>query len=198
VALMDWRAILFLDGRVRDPGHMRAGVAAEFVSANDLLVAVQKLWDEGYRQLDAFTPHPIEGLEEILYLGRSRLNWLIFPLGMAGAAFAFWLQWYCNAWSYAINVGGRPPYEWVTNIPITFETGVLATSLIGFVALFWSIGLPNLTHPLFSVDGFDRASVDRFWLAIDEHDPQLDGERTAERLRELLAVRVTPFGEVQS
>lgn len=173
---------------------MRSGLCAEFLSANDLLIAIQELKRAGYRDLDAFTPHPIEGLEEVLALGRSRLNWFIFPLGMGGAIFAFWLQWYCNAYSYPLNVGGRPPFGWITDIPITFETGVLATSLCAFVGLFWIIGLPNLTHPLFKVDGFERASLDRFWLAIGEHDPELDKERTRETLLSLSAVRVAPFG----
>lgn len=185
---------LFMNGRSRDAGHMRAGLAAEFVSANDLLIAVQKLWEHGYRQLDAFTPHPVEGLEEALYLGRSRLNWIVFPLAMGGAIFAFWLQWYCNAWSYPIDVGGRPPFGWITDIPITFETGVLAASMTAFVAFFWTVGLPRLSHPLFEVDGFERASIDRFWLAIDADDPELEVPRTSLELRNLAAVRVSTFG----
>jgi hypothetical protein len=183
-------------GRVRDAGRMRSGLAAEFLSANDLLLAVQALWERGYRRLDAFAPYPIEGLEEALYLGRSRLNWVIFPLGLGGAIFAFWLQWYCNAYSYPLNVGGRPPFGWISDIPITFETGVLATSVCAFIALFWTIGLPNLTHPLFQVDGFDRATVDRFWLAIGADDEQLDLARTKEELEKLAALRVAPFGRL--
>ncbi len=192
------RSALFMNGRVRDPGLMRSGLAAEFLSANDLMIAVQKLWERGYRRLDAFTPHPVEGLEEALYLGRSRLNWIVFALGMGGAVFAFWLQWYCNAWSYPIDVGGRPPFAWITDIPITFETGVLASALAGFVALFWAIGLPRLAHPLFKLDGFERASLDRFWLAIDAADGELDLARTADELRSLAAVRVAPFGSLAS
>lgn len=192
------RAPLLSHARVRDPGHMRSGLAAEFLSANDLLVAVQKLWERGYRRIDAFTPHPVEGLEEALYLGRSRLNWIVFVLGIGGAVFAFWLQWYCNAWSYPIDVGGRPPFAWITDIPITFESGVLAASLAGFVALFWTLGLPRLAHPLFKLDGFERASLDRFWLAIDAEDVELDAARTAEELRALLAVQVAPFGSLAS
>jgi hypothetical protein len=173
---------------------MRSGLAAEFLTADDLLIAVQHLWRRGYRRLDAFTPHPIEGLEEVLRLGRSRLNWAVFPLGMGGAIFAFWLQWYCNAYSYPLNVGGRPPFGWITDIPITFETGVLATSLCIFVGLFWTLGLPNFTHPLFDVDGFDRASIDRFWLVIADDDTELDRARTTDELRALHAASVTPFG----
>ena len=191
-------AVLSMNGRSRDAGHMRSGLAAEFVSANDLLVALQLLWERGYRRMDAFTPHPIEGLEEVLYLGRSRINWIVFPLAMAGAIFAFWLQWYCNAWSYPIDVGGRPPFAWVTDIPITFETGVLAASTVAFVAFFWTIGLPHLTHPLFEVEGFDRASIDRFWLAIDVADDHLDVARTSDELRAMAAVRIAPFGSMAS
>ncbi|HWE31041.1 MAG TPA: DUF3341 domain-containing protein [Polyangia bacterium] len=189
---------LLMSGRSRDPGNMRSGLAAEFVSANDLLIAVQLLWERGYRRLDAFTPHPVEGLEEALYLGRSRLNWIVFPLAIGGAAFAFWLQWYCNAWSYAIDVGGRTPFAWITDIPITFETGVLAASLVGFVAFFWTVGLPRLVHPLFEVEGFDRASIDRFWLAIDAEDEHLELPRTVGELLAMAAVRVARFGELAS
>lgn len=173
---------------------MRSGLAAEFVTADDLLIAVQELQRRGYRRLDAFTPHPVQEIEDVLALGRSRLNWVVFPLGMGGALFAFWLQWYCNAYSYALNVGGRPPFGWITDIPITFETGVLATSLAVFVGLFWTIGLPHLTHPLFEVDGFDRATIDRFWLAIGDDDAELDRARTSDELRQLHATTVAPFG----
>ena len=173
---------------------MRAGLAAEFGSADDLLIAIEQLRRLGYRELDAFTPHPIEGLEDVLALGRSRLNWVVFPLGMGGAIFAFWLQWYCNAYSYPLNVGGRPPFGWITDIPITFETGILATSLSAFIGLFWTIGLPHLTHPLFEVDGFERASVDRFWLAIAADDAALDGVNTVEELARLHALRTASFG----
>src|SRR5947199_6363467 len=147
---------------------MRSGVAAEFTDADTLMLAIRHLRSSGYRELDAFTPHPVAGLEDVLALGRSRINWLLFPLGMGGVLFAFALQWWCNGWDYPINVGGRPLLSWPAFIPITFETGVLATSVLGVVTLFWTLGLPDFTHPLFRLDGFERASLDRFWLAIDE------------------------------
>jgi hypothetical protein len=173
---------------------MKAGVAAEFVEADTLLVAIAKLRERGYRALDAYAPHPVPGLEDALELGRSRLNWLVFPIGIGGAVFAFLLQAWCNAVDYPINVGGRPPFSWPSNIPITFETGILATATVGFVALLWVLGLPNLTHPLFKLDGFERASIDRFWLTIEAGDAKLDAARTPEELRLLGAARVMRFG----
>ncbi len=173
---------------------MRSGLAAEFETANALLIAVQRLQGAGYRRLDGFTPHPVPELEEVLRLGRSRLDWAVFPLGASGALFAFWLQGWCNGYDYPINVGGRPPFAWVSNIPITFETGVLVTALAVFVGLFWTLGLPALAHPLFAVEGFERASIDRFWLAIAADDHALEPARVREELRALGALRVLPFG----
>ena len=173
---------------------MRAGLAAEFDSADALMLAVQKLKRAGYCDLDTFTPYPVPGVEEVLGLGRSRINWIVFPLGMGGALGGFALMWYCNAWSYALNVGGRPAFAIPAFIPITFESGVLGSSLVAFFALFLVTGLPRLTHPLFAVEGFERASLDRFWLAVGAADPQLSRERTADELRALGATRVAPFG----
>ena len=175
---------------------MRAGVAAEFTTADDLMIAVQKLRRAGYRDLDAFTPHPVPGLEEVLELGRSRLNFLVFVIGMGGAIGGFFLMWYCNAWSYPIDVGGRPPFAIPAFIPITFESGVLAAGVGAFVVLFWTLGLPALTHPLLRLEGFERASIDRYWLVVGARDEKLDPHRTADELRAFGAVYVTRFGEL--
>ena len=160
-------------------------LAAEFADSETLLAAIAGLRAAGHRALDAYTPHPLLEVEEALGLGRSRLNWMIFPLGMGGAAFAFLLQSWCNGWDYALDVGGRPPYSWVTSIPITFETGILATALSAFGLLFWVLRLPNLTCPLFKLNGFDRASLDRWWLTVEDQS-----ERTASDLRAMGALSV--------
>jgi hypothetical protein len=173
---------------------MRSGLAAEFDSIDELLVAIQQLQRWGYRLLDAHTPRPVPELSEVLELPRSRLGFVVCAAGMGGAAVGFFIMWYCNAWSYPINVGGRPAFAVPAFIPITFESGVLAAGTTAFVALLWRLGLPRLAHPLFRVDGFARASVDRYWLVIGDGDDALDPERTPGELRALGALRVAPFG----
>jgi hypothetical protein len=173
---------------------MRAGVAAEFADEDALLTAVRALRARGLRALDAFTPHPVHGLDDALGLGRSRLNWLIFPFGMGGAGFAFFLQWWCNAYDYRINVGGRDPFAIPAFIPITFEVGVLTSGVLAFFGLCWMLGLPRLTNPVFRLDGFERASVDRYWLAIDVAETHGDPAPLSGVLRELGALRVESFG----
>ena len=43
---------------------------------------------------------------------------------------------------------------------------MLAAALAGFVAFLVGSGLPRLHHPVFAAHGFERASQDRFFLAV--------------------------------
>ena len=92
-----------------------SGLAAEFASANDLLIAVQRLWrarlSRARRVHAASGRGPRRGaLSRPLahQLGRVPARRWAAPSSRSA------LQWYCNAWSYALNVGGRPPFGWIT------------------------------------------------------------------------------------
>jgi hypothetical protein len=169
---------------------MRAMVLAEFLSPEELIRAIRELRALGYRRLDAFTPYPVKGAAEALGLGRSMLNWLVFGLGMSGAAAAYLIQWYCNAYDYPINVGGRPLHAAPAFIPITFEMGVLAAAVGGLCLYFIASGLPELWNPIFDVPGFERASIDRFWVSLYPRDPSFDPADVERDLKELGAIRV--------
>ena len=170
---------------------MRSGLAAEFATADDLMIAVEKLRRLGYRRLDAFTPHPVPGLDEVLELGRSRLNWLIFPLGLGGAALGFFIMWYCNAHSYPINVGGRPLHSWPAFIVPTFETTVLGAAIAAVLGMLALNGLPMPYHPVFNVPRFALSSRDRFFLCIEATDPLFDREGTRRFLERLVPRQVS-------
>ncbi|MEO8499019.1 MAG: quinol:electron acceptor oxidoreductase subunit ActD, partial [Planctomycetota bacterium] len=47
------------------------GVLAQFPGADELLDAVEHVRDEGYTSLEAYTPFPVDGLDERLHLKRS-------------------------------------------------------------------------------------------------------------------------------
>lgn len=169
---------------------MRAGILAEFRTPEDLLRAVHELRRRGFRQLDAFTPYPVKGLEQALALPRSHLNLLVFPFAMGGAALAYVIQWWCNAVDYPLNVGGRPLLSWPAWVPIVFETGVLVASFVGFFLFCWLSGLPDLYAPLSDVEGFQRASTVSFWVGVDERDPEFNATSLEAILTELGALHV--------
>lgn len=174
---------------------MTAGLVGEWDSAAALVAAVRRLRRSGYTQLDAHTPFAVPGLEEALDLRRSLVGWPIFAAGLGGAAGAYFIQFYCNAWSYPINVGGRPAHAPPAFVPITFETMVLLASMCALGLFFLLARLPWLTHPVFEVEGFERATIDRFFLAVAMRDPAFEADRTARDLLDAGALRVSRFGE---
>lgn len=141
---------------------------AEFETGAAAVSAARRLREHGFERLDAITPYPLPELEETLGLGRPRLL-LALVLGAActGGALAYLLMWWTAAVSYPLDVGGRPLNSFVTDIPIIFETSVLSAAVTAFVATLVLSGMPRLDHPLDGVAGFDRTSIDRFWIGID-------------------------------
>ena len=169
---------------------MYAGIVAEFLTPEEVVRALKELRRQGYRDLDAFTPYPVKGLEQALGRPRSRLNWIVFPIALGGAGLAFLVQWFCNAFDYPLNVGGRPLNSAPAFIPITFESGVLSASISGIVIFMMLCGLPQLWSPVFDVEGFSRASIDRFWVGVDDRDPQYNPVDLERALHELGALKV--------
>jgi hypothetical protein len=174
---------------------IQPGCLAEFSTAEALLKAVRALRERNYRRLDAYTPFPVEGLDEALGLSRSWIDWMVFPLAFGGAGVGYLIQWYVNGISYPLNVGGRNLYAWPAWIPITFETGVLVGGVGTFVLFFLLARLPRLWQPIFDVEGFASASIDRYWLAIDRREVSPLPERELALLTDLGASRVALVGD---
>ncbi|HKO15177.1 MAG TPA: DUF3341 domain-containing protein [Gemmatimonadaceae bacterium] len=175
---------------MRDAAWPSGVYLAEFANADRFREALVRLREKGYTRLETYTPFPVPGTDGPLGLPRSRLPVAIFVIGLLGAIAAYAIQWYANAQSYPLNIGGRPPHAIPAFIVSTFEGTVLAASLAAFFGLFVVLRLPRLWHPVFEVDGFERATVDRFWIAIDARDRRSDAAMTARELDALGALRV--------
>lgn len=170
------------------------GVLAEFGSAEHVLGAVQRLRELGYTRLDVFSPYPVSGVAGALRLPRPRIALWVMSAAAVGAVLAYLVQWYANAWDYPLNVGGRPLLAIPAWIPIMVATGVIFGALAALLALAVHTRLPALWHPVFEVEGFESASVDGFWLAVDRGDPRFEVRDLAGRLRDAGAERVVDFG----
>ncbi|HET6568165.1 MAG TPA: quinol:electron acceptor oxidoreductase subunit ActD [Rhodothermales bacterium] len=166
------------------------GLAAEFPTAEDLLHAARDVYAAGYRKMDAYTPFPVEGLSEALDLRDHRIPLIVLLGALAGGCGAFIMMSYSAVFDYPLNVGGRPLFSWPAFIPITFEMMVLFGGLAGLAGMLVLNRLPKLYHPIFSVDGFERASRDRFFLAVEAADPAFDVRETASFLERLAPLRV--------
>src|SRR3954469_25395012 len=162
--------------RLPQPGD-RPAMLAEFGSGPALLAGIRALRDAGVSRFDAFTPYEVAGLEELLAVRRSRLTWIALAAGLAFGGGAYLLQWWINVVDYPLDIGGRPYHSAPAFIPITFEMTVLFAAAAALISALVLGGLPSLWHPVFDDEGFERATFDRFWLAVDRGDAALDRAR---------------------
>jgi hypothetical protein len=171
--------------------HWPSGAyAAEFADAAALSNAVRQLRSRGYLRVETYTPYALDTSDPAAPPPRSRLPVVVFIAGVLGALAGYGIQWYANVASYPLNIGGRPAHATPAFLIPTFESTILCASLAAFVGLFSVLGLPRLWHPMFEADEFDRASIDRYWLAIDATDDEADPEATPRLLASLRAERV--------
>jgi hypothetical protein len=167
------------------------GLMVEFLTAAEVLAGTRHARRAGYRDMDAYTPYPVDGLAAELGMRKTRVPFVVLMGGLVGAGVGFFMQYYSMAIGYPLNVGGRPYNSWPVFIPITFELLILVGSLAAFLGMMFLNGLPRPHHPVFNVPQFARSSQDRFFLCIEATDPQFDRQITAEFLSAL-----KPHGEV--
>ena len=177
------------------PRELRRGLIAEFADAEAMLAAAAHLRSLGYRGVDTFAPFDVAGADERLGLPAPRLGWFAAAAGAGGAATAYLVQWYTNAVAYPLNAGGRPPHAVPAFLPSTFETMGLAAAVVAFLGLLVVLRLPRLWHPVFELAGFDRASVDRYWVGVDSRDSRFDPEATMQALGALRPLRIVWVGD---
>ncbi len=174
-----------------EPTATLYGLMAEFETPTALVEAATKARLAGYRKLDAYSPIPIEELNEALALKRTRLPMLVLAGGILGGIGGYSLEYWTQAIAYPLNIGGRPLHSWPHFIPVTFETTVLGAALCAFVGMWVLNGLPQPYHPVFNVPAFARASRDRFFLCIEAADPRFDRHATQTFLEGLHPVGVS-------
>jgi hypothetical protein len=155
-----------------------SGLVGSFASADTVIDAARQLHSMGFRGVEAYTPYPVEGLDQVLRPGRSTCLPLAIAIGaIFGAICGYFIQYWDEALNYPINVGGRPYNSWPAFIVGMFELTVLCAIAAGFLGLLVACRLPRLYDPIFEAPEFERASVDRFFLWVGAHDPSFEPHR---------------------
>ena len=166
------------------------GLMAEFDTQQQLLDACARARDEGYQEMDAYTPVPIHGLTDALGWDENRLQKIVFAGAMAGLAAGFGLMYYITMITYPMNIGGRPDFSWPAYVPPTFETTILFAAFAAVFGMIILNGLPMPYHPVFNNPRFSMASTDRFFLCIETKDARFDLDGTRRFLESLRAKEV--------
>jgi hypothetical protein len=147
------------------------GTIAEFEDPHLFVNAAARLRELRYSRIGAISPYALPDLDVALGIPRTKLRWWVLVAGLTGVVLAYAVQRWCNAVDYPYLVGGRPFDSIPTEIPIMFETGILLAGTTAFVAMLVASRMPRLWSPVLDVPGYERTSVDRCWLVVDETDP---------------------------
>lgn len=159
------------------------GVMAEYETAQALVDATRKTVAEGYSKMEAYSPVPIEELNDIIHRKRTILPKVILAGGLTGMATGFVLQYWASVIEYPMNIGGRPQAAWTAFIVPSYELTILFASLTAAIGMALLSGLPQPYHPVFNVERFSMASSDKFFLVIESGDARFDHQRASDFLR---------------
>ena len=171
------------------------GLLAEFDNPTDVVRAAERVYTEGYRQIDAYSPYPIEELSEAIGFHKNRVPLVVLIGGVLGASGGAALCYWVSAIAYAENIGGRPFWSWPAFIPVAYELTILLAAISAVLGMILMNGLPQPYHPVFNAPRFELASRDHFFLAIEAADPKFDLAQTRAFLATLGANEVVevPF-----
>lgn len=151
------------------------GLLAEFAGAEQLLAATRAARGvAGAGEVEAYSPFPIEGLDEAVGARPTRVPLWMLIGALAGGLGTYALECYAAVFDYPLNIGGRPLLSWPAFVPPALEMTVLGAAVLGVIAMLAGNGLPRLHHPLFAVPGFERATSDRFFLVLRAASPDFD------------------------
>jgi hypothetical protein len=170
---------------VSEPVNATYGVMAEFESAQQIVDAARRAVSEGFTKVEAYTPVPVEELNDIIHKKRTILPKISLLGGLAGMATGFALQYWASVIEYPMNVGGRPYASWPAFIVPSYELTILFSALATAGGMIALNGLPQPYHPVFNTPRFSLASSDKFFLVIETADARYDRHSTPRFLQEL-------------
>ena len=163
---------------------------AEFDDPDATMEALIQLRERGYAKLESYSAFPLDPEPP-----RRGGVWLPLAILTAAAAVVggiagYLVQWYTNAASYPLDIGGRPAHAAPAFVYPTLEAIILVAGLTIFVGVVAALRLPRLWRPELQIDQFERVSDDRFWVSVGLGSGGGDLRRTSRELVALGARRV--------
>jgi Protein of unknown function (DUF3341) len=150
------------------------GLMAEFDTPEQLMTAAESAYEAGFRNMDAYTPFPVEGLSDVIGFRKTAVPLIVLIGALLGTSSAFLLQYWINVIAYPENIGGRQLNSWPAFMVVCFELTILFGGITAVVGMLALNGLPLPYHPVFNSRRFERASRDGFFLCIEAVDPKFD------------------------
>ncbi|MEC8758260.1 MAG: DUF3341 domain-containing protein, partial [Bacteroidota bacterium] len=154
-----------------------------------LMAAAKALVAKGIRIKDVYSPFPVHGIDPVIGIKRTRLAIASFMYAMTGTSLALLGMWYFMIQDWPMNIGGKPSFSLIENlpafVPVTFEFTVLC----GAHGMAITYLLRNGTLPGMPASNPDpRTTDDKFVVEIttDNNSMSADELEAAIRATDLL------------
>lgn len=167
-------------------------VHAMFDDDHRLLEAAKDIVGKGFRVKDVYSPFPIHGLDPVIGVKRTRMAIVSFMFGTTGLMLALLGMWYFMISDWPMNIGGKPSFSLIENlpafIPVTFEFTVLcAAHGMAITYMLRNGTLPGMP----AVNPDPRTTDDKFVMEItSEENPKMDSESLSSLLKSVGAIEI--------
>ncbi|WP_296634776.1 DUF3341 domain-containing protein [Polaribacter sp.] len=136
-----------------------------------LLDAVKAVKSEHYHIEEVFCPFPVHGLDKAMGLAPTKLAITAFFYGITGLSFAIWMTNYMMIEDWPQDIGGKPSFSWIENmpafVPIMFELTVFFAAHLMVITFY----MRSRIWPFKKADNPDpRTTDDHFLMEIPIHN----------------------------
>jgi hypothetical protein len=168
------------------------GYTGIFDTPDEIILAANKVAEDGYKKFDVNTPYPVHGMDNAMKLPVSKLGYAALIFGLTGTISAVTLMYFLSVFDYPIVIGGKPFFAFPAFVPIIFEVTVLAASIatvVTMIALFFKF--PNISHPLHDTEYMKKVSSNKYGILLQADDLKFTEESAKELLAKLGAKDIT-------
>lgn len=141
-----------------------------------LMDAVKKVKAANHHIEEVFTPFPVHGLDKALGLPKTKLAICAFIYGLTGLSFAIWMTNYMMIQDWPQDIGGKPNFAWVLNmpafVPILFELTVFFAAHLMVITFY----MRSRLWPFKEAENPDPRTTDDIFLMeipVDHNEEEL-------------------------
>ena len=163
-----------------------------YADDDKLMAAAKALVAKGIRIKDVYSPFPVHGLDPVIGIKRTRLAIASFMYAMTGTSLALLGMWYFMIQDWPMNIGGKPSFSLIENlpafVPVTFEFTVLC----GAHGMAITYLLRNGTLPGMPASNPDpRTTDDKFVMEILTEENDMDAASLESAVKETDVMEVS-------
>lgn len=153
-----------------------------------VLDAVKKVKAANHHIEEVFCPFPVHGLDKAMGLAPTKLAITAFMFGITGLGVAIWMTNYMMIQDWPQDIGGKPSFSWVENmpafVPIMFELTVFFAAHLMVITFY----MRSRIWPFKEAENPDpRTTDDHFLMEVPVHDNE---EALTALLKETGAVEI--------